>query len=140
VTREVQVMALLNHPNIVRYYDSWFDVWALDPNQVDSLLSIGKSVDSSIPLKKLTSYSSSSRSHPPATNLTDGVIYLYIQMELCPTGTLENWLDKHREHRPVIMCVEIFKSIVKAINYLHQNNFMHRDIKVFYNVFEQLLF
>ena len=69
------------------------------------------------------------RSNPP-----DNVTYLYIQMELCRTGTLKDWLDKHREHRPVEKCVEILKSVVTAVDYLHQQNFMHRDIKVWHSV------
>jgi len=52
-------------------------------------------------------------------------------MELCQTGTLENWLDKYRQDRPLETCVKIFKSVTKAIDYLHHKcNLMHRDIKV----------
>jgi len=140
VTREVEVMVRLDHPNIVRYYDSWFDQQPPDFFQDDAnYCAVGRSVDSSIDcpgtsssssasasVSSASSSSSSSRSNPP-----ECVTYLHIRMELCRTGTLADWLDRHRERRPAVeTCVEILQSVVKAVDYLHDNNFMHRDIKV----------
>jgi len=61
---------------------------------------------------------------------TARVTYMYIRMELCQS-TLSVWLSNHRTHRPLDRCVAIFKSVVTAIDYLHEANYMHRDIKVF---------
>ena len=51
VMREVNMMARLNHKNIVRYYDSWFDDWAPDLSRVGGLATppiptVGNSTDS----------------------------------------------------------------------------------------------
>jgi len=156
VTREVKVMARLSHPNIVRYFDSCFDDWAPDSCHNDTnQLPVGKStVSVSIPTPDPSAASSSSSSSSSFVFVTpepsaatsasssvdnissrstsvDKVVYLYIRMELCRGGTLRDWLDRNREDRNVERCVKIYRSVVEAIHYLHQEkNFMHRDIKV----------
>ena len=61
------------------------------------------------------------------------VLYLYIRMELCQPHTLKDWLDRHRECRPAEECVAILKEVVTAVDYLHEQNCMHRDVKVFHH-------
>ena len=147
-------MASLNHPNIVRYFDSWFDDWTPESSQTDTNQPpVGKSCDSvsihTPPSSASASSSSSSfavvtsehreptsSSASSANNISfrstpvDDVVYLYIRMELCRTGTLKDWLDRSREHREVKRCLEMYRSVAQAVDYLHQKNFMHRDIKV----------
>ena len=143
--REVNVMARLNHNNIVRYYDSWFDDWAPELSQIHmppSIPTVGSSANTcsfgavqSAASGKSVSVSTCGRGRSPYTaayssSSPNNVTYLYIRMELCQSHTLKDWLDKHREHRALDQCVAIVKDVVTAVDYLHQQNCMHRDIKV----------
>ncbi|NXI56251.1 E2AK2 kinase, partial [Chloroceryle aenea] len=55
---------------------------------------------------------------------------LFIQMELCEQGPLENWIDKHREDRKYHeMAQNKFLQILKGVNYIHSEGLIHRDLK-----------
>lgn len=56
--------------------------------------------------------------------------FLYIQMELCQKESLKDWLLQNltREQKFVF---NIFNDIVRAVEYVHDNQLMHRDLKVF---------
>ena len=51
-------------------------------------------------------------------------------MELCPNGTLGQWLDKNRTKRDICVVVEMFTQLISAVLYIHSRNTIHRDIKV----------
>lgn len=55
--------------------------------------------------------------------------FLYIQMELCRKESLRDWLMRNqtRDQHEVL---RIFNDIVKAVEYVHDNHLMHRDLKV----------
>ena len=57
-------------------------------------------------------------------------LYLYIQMQLCKRETLKDWLSANtlNRNRPVIL--DIFTQIVCAVDYVHGQGLMHRDLKV----------
>ena len=60
--------------------------------------------------------------------------YIYLVQECCKGGELYNYIDKRRglTEREA---ARIFHQILTAVSYLHQNNIVHRDLKL-----ENLLF
>lgn len=54
-------------------------------------------------------------------------------MQLCER-TLRYWLDQRNQLKNleinVHQCVEIFKKIVKGVEYIHSQGIVHHDIKV----------
>ncbi|KAL1122849.1 hypothetical protein AAG570_003175, partial [Ranatra chinensis] len=57
-------------------------------------------------------------------------IYLYIQMQLCQKDSLREWLTANTEHRDPQQVVSIFSQIVHAVEYVHFQGLIHRDLKV----------
>ncbi|NWH90282.1 E2AK2 kinase, partial [Aegithalos caudatus] len=55
---------------------------------------------------------------------------LFIQMEFCEKGTLENWIAKNREDRKYhAMAQTKFLEIMKGVKYIHSEDLIHRDLK-----------
>ncbi|CAK7298272.1 Interferon-induced, double-stranded RNA-activated protein kinase [Vulpes lagopus] len=55
---------------------------------------------------------------------------LFIQMEFCDKGTLEQWIDNRRgkkQDKPLVL--ELFEQIVAGVNYIHIKQLIHRDLK-----------
>ncbi|XP_041418626.1 interferon-induced, double-stranded RNA-activated protein kinase isoform X3 [Xenopus laevis] len=98
---EVEALANLDHPNIVRYFHSW----------------TGMDYSSD------TSYSSSSFSDTDGMNKC-----LYIQMEFCENGDLKNWIRKMKSVDK-IKSLDIFRQIVEGVVYIHSEKRIHRDLK-----------
>ncbi|XP_068424342.1 interferon-induced, double-stranded RNA-activated protein kinase-like [Clinocottus analis] len=112
--REVGTLSDLFHCNIVRYHTFWMEDSGY---QGDSELT-----DSS------DGYSSSQASNNSSAK------YLYIQMELCDTKTLKEWIaeknteslqdSKRREEG-----LSIAQQIVSGVEYIHSKKHIHRDLK-----------
>lgn len=64
------------------------------------------------------------------SNRTNAKIFLYIQMELCREKNLKEWLEENK-NREKDLILSIFLNIVEAVEYVHKENMIHRDLKVF---------
>jgi len=56
-------------------------------------------------------------------------MFLYIQMQLCQRLSLREWL-KHTSARDFSRILNIFQQIVDAVEYVHLQGLIHRDLKV----------
>lgn len=57
-------------------------------------------------------------------------MFLYIQMQLCQRLSLREWLKKQPNPRDNGMILNIFYQIVDAVEYVHLQGLIHRDLKV----------
>lgn len=65
-----------------------------------------------------------------AESQKDSPQYLFILMEFCDKGTLEQWIDDRREKgADKGLSLELFKQIVEGVNYIHSEGLIHRDLK-----------
>ncbi|XP_032980281.1 interferon-induced, double-stranded RNA-activated protein kinase [Rhinolophus ferrumequinum] len=55
---------------------------------------------------------------------------LFIQMEYCDKGTLEQWLEKRRDQKPnKYLSLELYEQIVAGVDFIHSKGLIHRDLK-----------
>ncbi len=98
--KEIKLYCDLEHKNITKYYSSWIDV------DYNSFISYNKYI-ADIPLSSICPI-------------------LFIQMELCNMTLKEYLLINNVDLKNKI---NIFNQIVNGIEYLHNNNVVHCDIK-----------
>ncbi|NWU40158.1 E2AK2 kinase, partial [Hylia prasina] len=69
--------------------------------------------------------------YPDSSQNSDKKIHcLFIQMEFCEQGTLENWITKNREDRKYhAMAQPKFLQIMEGVKYIHSEDLIHRDLK-----------
>jgi translation initiation factor 2-alpha kinase 3 len=60
-------------------------------------------------------------------------MFLYIQMQLCQRFSLRKWLKQHTSARDPLWILNIFQQIVDAVEYVHLQGLIHRDLKVMQN-------
>lgn len=59
---------------------------------------------------------------------SQGLMYLYIQQELCQKRTLQDWL-RLEKCRDLKLVISLFSQIVEAVEYVHSKKLIHRDLK-----------
>lgn len=61
-------------------------------------------------------------------------MFLYIQMQLCQRLSLREWLKQTILARDSFQVLNIFQQIVAAVEYVHLQGLIHRDLKVIFDL------
>ena len=63
---------------------------------------------------------------------------LFIKMEFCEKGTLNDWIKKRNEGTKnklkTAEALHMFRQIVSGVEYIHSKGHIHRDLKVLENL------
>ncbi|XP_028983571.1 interferon-induced, double-stranded RNA-activated protein kinase-like isoform X2 [Betta splendens] len=110
---EAKILSDLQNKHIVRYYHCWKEDSKYEEERGDRSTYCSESAS--------TSNMSSSQ-------------YLYIQMELCDSKTLRNWIDERNQRTEHVSkrsedSLKIAQQVVTGVEYIHSKKLIHRDLK-----------
>ncbi|XP_076990103.1 interferon-induced, double-stranded RNA-activated protein kinase isoform X2 [Tamandua tetradactyla] len=126
--REVKALAALNHVNIIHYHSCW-DGMDYDPEKSinDSRGKLEPEVELFDVHSELLCNHLANGAHVDSRSMTR---CLFIQMEFCDKGTLEQWIDNRRGKKSdKDLVLNLFEQITTGVAYIHSEQLIHRDLK-----------
>lgn len=146
ILREIQILAKLDHINVIRYFNSWIEIDGENKNTSDT-------VENETTEDEIDSYSEHSdvpsnnqliQYLPTINGLDENYNYmLFMQMQLCDYS-LDAWLEKRNNNKELMESIktnkkelnkfyntgiDIFKQILNGMEYVHSLGIIHRDLK-----------
>ena len=125
---EIGCLVDLLHKNVIRFYRGWFENppigWQKRYDLQHGIIH-SDDEDGTLSLADLESEAENDESEDTSKETIQmSKSYLYVEMEFCPWGTLEEWLQSHLDNRG--LACYFFLEIIKGIEYIHSKSITHR--------------
>ncbi|KAI1278057.1 Eukaryotic translation initiation factor 2-alpha kinase 3 [Halotydeus destructor] len=136
--KQLDDIAKLNHPHIVKYYCAWTKRPPNDDHPDIGAVGVrSNNNDNEKVLRSLVKrrYKTKHSDFGTTTDSDDEdadsseTFYMYMQMELCRKSTLKDWLSETNCTREKEVFAKIFEMIVDAVNCVHLKGIIHRNLK-----------